>query len=150
MTLRPARKEDAAAIARIHRLAMRISLSFLPEMHTAEEDLWFMQNKLMPNNEVWVAEDGGQVVGYIGFHVGWIEHLYIAPDHQGRGLGPALLAQALEDGGERRLWTFQQNARARGFYESRGFNPEIFTDGASNEEKTPDVLYFRPGQPTTS
>lgn len=120
MSLRQASAEDAAALARVHRQAIRISLSFLPELHTPEEDLWFMQNRLLPGNQVWVAEVDGEVVGYIGFHEGWIEHLYIAPDHQGRGLGPALLDKALEDGTERRLWTFQQNARARTFYEKRG------------------------------
>lgn len=143
MTLRPARPEDAAAIAVIHRQAMRISLSFLPELHTAEEDLWFVREKLMVENEVWVAEAGSQVVGYIAFHPGWIEHLFVHPDHQGRGLGPALLDKALADGSERRLWTFQQNARARAFYEARGFVAEEFTDGAGNEEKTPDVRYVR-------
>lgn len=129
---------------------MRISLSFLPELHTPEEDLWFMQTKFLPSNEVWVAELGGEVVGYIGFHAGWIDHLYIDPDHQGKGLGPALLAKALEDGSERRLWTFQQNARARAFYEKFGFTAETFTDGDGNEEKTPDVLYVRPAATPSS
>ncbi len=150
MTLRPGRPEDAAAIARVHRMAMRVSLSFLPELHTPEEDLGFMQNRFMPSNEVWVAEVDGQVMGYIGFHAGWIDHLYIAPDHQGRGLGSQLLDKALEDGGERRLWTFQQNTRARAFYELHGFQAETFTDGEENEEKTPDVLYFRPGATWTA
>lgn len=149
MTLRLARPEDAGAIARVHRSAMRVSLSFLPELHTAEEDLWFMQTRFMVTNEVWVAEEGGEVVGYIGFHEGWIDHLYIDPDHQGRGLGPALLDKALEDGGERRLWTFQENLRAKAFYEKRGFQPETFTDGSDNEEKTPDVLYIRPASDPT-
>ena len=39
------------------------------------------------------------------------------------------------------LWTFQQNARARRFYEERGFRAVEFTDGEGNEEKTPDVRY---------
>lgn len=143
MTLRPAEADDAPAIARIHRLAMRISLPFLPELHTPEEDLGFVRDRLMAANAVWVAEVDGEVVGYIAFHEGWIDHLFIHPDHQGKGLGPALLDKALEDGTERKLWTFQQNARARAFYEKRGFVPEMFTDGEGNEEKQPDVLYVR-------
>jgi putative acetyltransferase len=39
------------------------------------------------------------------------------------------------------LWCFQANARARRFYEARGFQAIRFTDGANNEERTPDVRY---------
>lgn len=143
MTLRLADLDDAADIAVIHRQAMRISLPFLPELHTAEEDLWFVRERLMATNTVWVAQVQGAVAGYIAFHPGWIDHLYVHPDHQARGLGPLLLDKALEDGSERRLWTFQANMRARAFYEKRNFIAETFTDGAENEEKTPDVLYRR-------
>jgi len=122
---------------------MRVSLPFLPELHTPEEDLGFVRDRLMAANTVWVVEVEGELVGYIAFHEAWIDHLFIHPDHQGKGLGPALLDKALEDGTERKLWTFQQNARARAFYEKRGFVPEMFTDGEGNEEKTPDVLYIR-------
>ena len=39
------------------------------------------------------------------------------------------------------LWTFQQNLRARRFYETHGFTIVVETDGQDNEEKLPDVLY---------
>jgi hypothetical protein len=39
------------------------------------------------------------------------------------------------------LWCFQANSRARRFYEARGFHAILFTDGAGNEERTPDVRY---------
>lgn len=148
MILRRALPEDAAGMAVAHRQAMRISLPFLPELHTAEEDQWFMRERLMATNEVWVTEVDGMIAGYVGFHDGWIDHLYVHPEHQRRGLGPQLLAKALSDGTERRLWTFQQNARARAFYEKRGFVAELLTDGEDNEEKTPDVRYFRPADVT--
>ena len=45
------------------------------------------------------------------------------------------------------LWTFQRNLRARAFYEKLAFAPVRFTDGASNEEREPDVLYAWPGKP---
>lgn len=146
MILRRASLADAGEIARLHRHVMRESLSFLPELHTAEEDLWFFSERLLPENEVWVGEDGGVIAGYIAFKPGWVSHLYIHPEHQGRGLGDALLAKALEDGSPRELWTFQQNARARAFYEARGFSLVKLTDGADNEEKTPDALYAWPGR----
>lgn len=145
MSLRRAREEDARAIARILRLAFRVSLPFLPELHTPEEDLWFVRERMLVRDEVWVAEEGGEVVGFVGFRDGWIDHLYVHPDWQGRGIGPKLLAKPLASRQARRLWTFQKNARARKFYEDRGFRLVELTDGSGNEEKEPDALYeWRP------
>ena len=39
------------------------------------------------------------------------------------------------------FWVFQQNERARRFYEAHGAVAVEFTDGEHNEEKTPDVRY---------
>ncbi|KRB44756.1 hypothetical protein ASE02_01660 [Phenylobacterium sp. Root700] len=121
-------------------------MPFLPELHTAEEDLWFFRERLMVENEVWVSESDGEISGYVAFKPGWVSHLYVHPQHQGRRIGDALLAKALEDGEARELWTFQQNARARAFYEARGFTMVKLTDGADNEEKTPDALYAWAGR----
>jgi putative acetyltransferase len=143
--LRRATAEDAAAIAILHRATVRAALSFLPELHTAEEDLAFFSDAFLPANEVWVAEIDGAIAGYVGFDAQWINHLFVAGDFQGQGLGPALLAKALADGQAKRLWTFQKNARARTFYEDRGFVLLELTNGAGNEENEPDALYeWRP------
>ncbi len=146
MSLRRAVPADAGEVARLHRHVMRVSLAYLPELHTAEDDLWFFSERLFPENEVWVAEAGGRIAGYVAFKPGWISHLYIHPDHQGQRLGEALLGKALEDGSARELWTFQKNDRARRFYEARGFALVRLTDGADNEEKEPDALYAHPGR----
>ena len=145
MILRRAGAADAAAIAVVHRTATRVSLPFLPELHTPDEDLAFFRDRFLPENEVWVAEVAGAVVGYVGFTPEWINHLFLHPDHQGRGIGPQLLAKAMADGAPKRLWTFQKNARARRFYEQRGFAVVTFTEGEGNEEREPDVLYAWPG-----
>jgi len=141
MKLRRAESVDAAAIAIVHQTAMRVSLSFLPQLHSLEDYLNFFAQRFLPHNAVWVAEVGGRIVGYIGFNAEWINHLYVLPDFQGQGVGPGLLDVALADGSPRRLWTFQENHRARRFYEARGFVLIELTDGAMNEEKTPDALY---------
>lgn len=146
MILRPATAHDAPAIAVLLRTTFRISLSFLPELHTPQEDLNFVSKQMLPSATVWVAEAGGQIAGFIAFRAGWIDHLYVLPDRQGQGVGQALLAKALEDGGPRQLWTFQANVRARGFYEARGFEATEFSDGAGNEEKAPDVRYVWTGK----
>ena len=145
MSLRRADLSQAGEIARLHRLTVRTSLPFLPDIFTDEQDLAFFRDQLLANAETWVWDEDGTICGYVAFKPGWVEHLFVHPDHQGRGLGPALLDKAMENRTERRLWTFQKNARARAFYEKRGFEIEIETDGSTNMEKEPDVLYvWRP------
>jgi GNAT superfamily N-acetyltransferase len=137
--LRRATADDAAPIAVL--LRFRVSLPFLPELHTPEQDLAFIAQRVLPTHEVWVAVSEATICGFIAFRQGWIDHLYVHPDRQGQGIGPGLLAKALADRQPMRLWTFQKNARARRFYEQRGFTVVEMTDGAGNEEKEPDVLY---------
>ena len=141
MILRPATQDDVPAIARVMRAAFRVSLPFLPEIHTEAEDLGFVATRMLPQKTVWVATVADTVVGFIAFDEAWINQLYLHPDHQGQGIGPVLLDKALESGTPKQLWAFQQNERARRFYEARGFVATEFTDGADNEEKTPDVRY---------
>ena len=71
-----------------------------------------------------------------------LAQLYILPGEQGRGIGSALLAKAMaRRPAGMRLYAFQRNTRARGFYERRGFVAVEFGDGSGNEEGEPDVLY---------
>ncbi|MFL5297961.1 MAG: GNAT family N-acetyltransferase [Phenylobacterium sp.] len=145
MILRPAEATDAAAIGALHHHTMKTSLPFLPELHTAEDVVGYVAGRLMPANEVWVAVEDGVVAGYVAYTADWVNQLYVHPGWQGQGIGPRLLAQAMSDRRPKQLWTFQQNGRARKFYEDRGFTAVEFTDGAGNEEKTPDVRYeWRP------
>ena len=142
MILRSATLDDASTIATLMRTTFRVSLPFLPDLHTAAEDLAYVSGHLIAETTVWVAEIDGVIAGYVAFRPDWIDHLYIHPERQGQGIGPALLAKTMEDGAPKQLWAFQQNARARKFYEARGFEAVEFTDGAGNEEKTPDVRYL--------
>jgi putative acetyltransferase len=145
VNLRRGAAADAEAIGTLHRYTMRTSLPFLPDLHALADVIDYVGREVLPNNEVWVAEAGGRTLGYIAFDAAWIHQLYVHPDAQGQGIGPALLGKALADGRPRRLWTFQQNTLARKFYEDRGFILVELTNGSGNEEKTPDALYeWRP------
>jgi GNAT superfamily N-acetyltransferase len=90
---------------------------------------------------VWGHFDGDQLSGIIAFRDGWIEQLYVLPAAQGRGIGTELINVAKGACARLELWTFQRNARARRFYQARGFMLAEETDGARNEEKEPDARY---------
>jgi putative acetyltransferase len=146
LTLRRARSEDAGAVAEIHVLARRESTPYLPEVHTDDETRAFFRGVVAERAEVVVAESEGQVVGFAALGSELLEHLYVDPRFQGRGIGSALLERAKELRPQGfRLWVFQRNEEARRFYERRGFRLVELTDGTGNEEREPDALYeWRP------
>jgi GNAT superfamily N-acetyltransferase len=136
--IRRADDEDVETVARLHRLVLRTSLPFLPDLHTPEDDLRFFRERVFVQCEVWVAAD---IDGFIAFREGWVDHLYIAPECQRAGVGSALLEQAMRTHSPLRLWTFQKNVGAIKFYSARGFHEIERTDGSSNEEREPDILF---------
>jgi GNAT superfamily N-acetyltransferase len=72
----------------------------------------------------------------------WISQLYILPGWNGKGIGTRLLQHAHSTLPKPiHLYTFQENAGARRFYERNGYKAVEFTDGRDNEERCPDVLY---------
>jgi ribosomal protein S18 acetylase RimI-like enzyme len=130
----------------LHRDAPAGGHTPLPKLHTNEETFDFIANTVLRNQEVLVAEMGGEITGFIAMHGDLVEHLYVRPDFQRRGIGSALLRRAKD-----RMplgfnpWVFQENAAARRFYERHGFRVIEQTDGSGNEEQMPDALYeWRP------
>jgi ribosomal protein S18 acetylase RimI-like enzyme len=73
------------------------------------------------------------------FGDGWLEHLYVHPDHHRQGTGSALLDKAKRSGPSLQLRAFQRNTNAIRFYEHHGFQIVEATDGSRNEEREPDV-----------
>ncbi|MBI1407630.1 MAG: GNAT family N-acetyltransferase [Caulobacter sp.] len=141
MSGRPARPEDAPAIAALHRLSLFTAMPGLADIHTPEEDLAYFRDVLLPAQTVRVIDGETGLIAYAAWAEGWLNHLYVHPDHPGEGHGSRLLALAMAEAGALQLWAFQRNARARAFYEARGFTVVRLTDGSGNEEQEPDVLY---------
>jgi len=140
--LRRAIMSDASAIARVLRRSLD-SLDWMPKLHTPGEDLAFIRDAVLPQQAVTVAEAGGEIVGFVAAHEGWINLLYLDPDRTGKGIGGRLLETAAAGMDEARLYCFQVNAGARRFYERHGFRASAFSAGSRNEEGLPDALYTR-------
>jgi GNAT superfamily N-acetyltransferase len=120
----------------------------LPTVHLAHSDDevrgWFASEVLPdPLRETWVAETSGRsVVGMMVLGPDMVEHLYLAPEARGQGIGDRFieLAKARRPDGLA-LYAFQVNGPARRFYERHGFRAVAFGDGSGNEEGEPDVRY---------
>lgn len=145
--IRPATAADAPAMADVHVDCRAANVGSMPAMvHTREETHRWMGERLAADSEGWVAERDGRVVGYLVLTGDWVDDLFLAPGETGQGLGAALLdlAKAQRPDGLC-LWVFETNHGARRFYRRHGFVELETTDGASNEERAPDVRMAWPG-----
>jgi GNAT superfamily N-acetyltransferase len=141
MNLRLATHEDLDAIARVFSPSVRL-LTFLPELHTPDEERWFMEHVLFPECKITVTEIGGAIISFMARADREIRLLHTHPAFIGRGAGKLLIEDAKVSGEqELYLWCFQANILARHFYERQGFIAAEFTNGQRNDEKTPDVRY---------
>jgi GNAT superfamily N-acetyltransferase len=140
-TIRRATAGDADEVAEVFSASFRL-LSFLPILHSVAEDRWFIANVIFKDCEVVVANDDSGIVSFLARQGEEVRLLHTRPDKIGCGAGTQLITAAKKSGVDvLELWCFQANTRARRFYEERGFRAIRFTDGANNEEKTPDIRY---------
>lgn len=148
VALRPGSPDDLDAVAAMFSASRRAAVPAMPPpVHTVAEDRAWLAAQLAGEREAWVAVRGSDVLGVLLLDGDWLHSLYVAPEHQGEGIGSALLglAQALRPEGLQ-LWVFQSNLPARRLYAARGFVEVELTDGQANDEKAPDVrMQWQPG-----
>ncbi|HEX5427878.1 MAG TPA: GNAT family N-acetyltransferase [Pedococcus sp.] len=146
-TIRRATAADAVELADLFWTVREESVPGIPMItHPRESVLPFVREVLLREFEVYVAQVGPRLVGFIALvPPDVVGHLYVARDHTGRGLGGRLLALARERfPAGLQLYTFQDNHSALRFYERHGFVPVAWSED-DNEEGAPDVrLEWRP------
>lgn len=133
-TIRPARAADAAALEALARVSHRNTRFYEDGRFDRArcDDLyatWIRRALDAPDTSVIVPDVDGRAAGYLTVEKGpeaRIGLVAVAPEHQGRGFGDALLAEAVrvaQAHGSERLSVVTQgrNSRAVRFYERGGF-----------------------------
>ena len=144
--LRSATSEDASAVAGVLIQSRAEHLQFAPSAHSPDDLRTWVADRFIPTTDVIVAEHEGQVIGVLATSyiqgTSWIDQMYVQPGWTGVGVGKQLLDHAHQRLPRPiRLYTFQANVGARRFYERHGYQAIELTDGQTNEERCPDVLY---------
>ena len=135
--VRPARIDDAEAIARVHLRTWQSAYRhvFPPDELDAlplEPRIAGWQRGLRDENGICFVA-GDPILGFVfaepcrdDSQVGEVDAIYVEPSTWGAGVGRRLLARAEEELRERGfddavLWVLEDNPRARRFYESAGW-----------------------------
>lgn len=80
-----------------------------------------MQQVYLPASESYVYEDDGEVLGFLSLVGNTLAALFVAPGHQGRGIGARLLEHAKGLRQMLELRVYAANTRSIAFYEKHGF-----------------------------
>jgi GNAT superfamily N-acetyltransferase len=147
LTLRPALAVDLPQVAAVHIAARDAAYPSMPRtLHPPREVMAWVASWDLSVFSVWGAFSGEELVGYARFDDVWLDDLYVVPEAQGAGVGSALLdVVKAERRAGFRLWVFESNQPARGFYRAHGLVELEHTDGSGNEEKEPDLVMAWPG-----
>lgn len=73
MEFRQFEPKDTDAVADAYIAALD-EMTYLPKLYTEAESRAFVEQVLIPNNEVWVVEDEAEVIGFLGFADGNLRH----------------------------------------------------------------------------
>ncbi|MGV9373644.1 N-acetyltransferase family protein [Micromonospora tulbaghiae] len=162
MTVREARVEDVARMARVHvrcwqetyRGLMPDAVLDDPGLPAFRERFWTaaLTDERYRANRAAVAERRGELIGVamsgppLDAEAAWARQLYVlyvhAADH-GTGAGPALLRAVLDPAESVALWVADPNPRAQAFYRRHGF----VADGTTQvQDGVREIRMVRDGQ----
>ncbi|GAB3890626.1 GNAT family N-acetyltransferase [Microbispora bryophytorum] len=127
--LRPASTADVEAVAELRAVVLRADLERLGR-YDEQRVRQRLREGFAPAH-TWTIEVNGALAGCVALRPAegayWLEHFYLAPELQGRGVGSAVLGRLLErcdrEGALIRL-NVLQGSPARRLYERHGFTVE--------------------------
>lgn len=136
LVVRPARADELAraqdlVVHSINDLTMRFGFGAIATSRPPDFQAFCLRDDA---RGVWVAEDGGDLVGYslswVCERLWFLAELFVDPARQGQGIGNALLDRAMEHASlagttEKSLITFAFNVVSQGLYARYGFLPRL-------------------------
>lgn len=149
ITIRTRRTGDMGYIAYRHAVLYQEEYGLKPvfEQYVMDGLLAFQKSQAV--GEIWIAESGGRIAGFIGVvasdsDTAQLRWFLIEPEFRGLGLGRRLMTTAMDfcrEKGFRHvfLWTFDELDAARHLYREYGFLPtertgnDIWKDGVTEE-----------------
>lgn len=127
--IRKAVPEDAEAMFVVHKASVQ---ELCAKSYSAEHlDSWFdgrtpeIYSPALAAEQVWVAEQNGRVVGFVGAEPGEVTLLFVLPQAAGHGIGRSLFEHGLKvaEGASCGPVTVIATKNSESFYATHGFAP---------------------------
>ncbi|OUQ15339.1 GNAT family N-acetyltransferase [Lachnoclostridium sp. An14] len=117
--IRAMENTDASQAADLWLAANTEAHSFIPVSYWREH--YEAVKEMLLQAEVYVWEEKGRVLGFVGLNGYHIEGIFVAGDARSRGIGKGLLDFVKERKRPLSLNVYRKNPRAIRFYEREGF-----------------------------
>ena len=91
--------------------------------------------EMLPQAEVYVWEENGQIQGFVGLYEDYIAGIFVLEQVQSRGIGGRLLDHIKAEKPHLSLKVYQKNTRAVKFYKRKGFQIEMESADQETGEK---------------
>lgn len=147
---RRAEPADAERLLEIERAAGLAGMAhiFPPERfpYPADAVLGRWRRTLVEPGATVLVDAGEPPMAFVAFDAEIIRHLAVHPDAQGRGLGRAIVEEALPHLADPRLWCLAENHAALAFYARTGWEPTGL-EKPSDFEPHPTEIQLRRARP---
>lgn len=134
--IRELKNKDLDMISQIWLETNISAHSFIPE------DYWRSNfevvKAMLPQAEVYVYEEVGEVKGFVGLNESHIEGIFVSGSFQSQGIGRKLLDYVKSKNKSLSLNVYEKNIRAVRFYEREAF--KIVSDGTDEATGEKDYL----------
>ena len=112
--------DDLAGVLSAWESATVVAHPFLTE-EFLDQERRNIPELYLPNAETWVAEEDGQVIGFIALIDNEVGAIFVNTEFHHTGAGRALMDKAQELRGSLEVEVFKENAIGRRFYFNYGF-----------------------------
>ena len=117
--IRAFRSDDLPALLTLWLEGNLTAHSFVPGRYWTERAA--LVETLLPQAEVYVAEDGGDIQGFVGLTGEYVAGIFVASAYRSGGVGKSLLDFAKRRRQSLTLHVYERNNRAVRFYLREGF-----------------------------
>ena len=119
-SIRQYESDDLKSVLSSWEKASEIAHPFLTE-EFLDTERYNIPNVYLPNTDTWVAESGGEVVGFIALMENEVAAIFLDPKFHGMGIGKSLMDKAQDLHGTLEVEVFEANSIGRKFYDRYGF-----------------------------